>query len=342
MAAIEASAASIIPANTLLCVVRSGILKHFLPLAITAREMCFNQDIIALIPTDGRLEVRFLFWILKARSSEILEKGIKPGVTVQSFHTGYFSQLQIPLPPLEVQKEIVAEIEGYQKVIDGARAVLDNYRPHIPIQSDWPVVELSEIIESKPKNGYSGSPVDHVTNVKVLSLSATTLGKMDLSKFKYLDETIPFDAPCRCRRGDIYLQRGNTKELVGTAALFDTDDENYIYPDLMIRVRADLTKIQSRYLLTVLQSSPVRDFVIRNAVGAAGSMPKINQGIVESIPIPLPPIATQRTIVAEIEAEQMLVATNRELIMRFERKIRATLAHIWGEEEETAKPVIPQ
>ena len=53
-----------------------------------------------------------------------------------------FAKLQIPLPPLEVQKEIVAEIEGYQKVINGARAVLDNYRPHIPIHPDWPMVEL--------------------------------------------------------------------------------------------------------------------------------------------------------------------------------------------------------
>ena len=48
-------------------------------------------------------------------------------------------EIQIPLPPLEVQKEIVAEIEGYQKVINGARAVLDHYRPHIPIHPDWPV-----------------------------------------------------------------------------------------------------------------------------------------------------------------------------------------------------------
>ena len=50
-----------------------------------------------------------------------------------------FAELQIPLPPLAVQKEIVAEIEGYQKVINGARAVLDNYRPHIPIHPDWPI-----------------------------------------------------------------------------------------------------------------------------------------------------------------------------------------------------------
>ena len=65
---------------------------------------------------------------------------------MQSISTLQFCELQIPLPPLEVQKEIVAEIEGYQKVINGARAVLDHYRPHIPIHPDWPMVELGEFL----------------------------------------------------------------------------------------------------------------------------------------------------------------------------------------------------
>jgi restriction endonuclease S subunit len=47
--------------------------------------------------------------------------------------------------------------------------------------------------------------------------------------------------------------------------------------------------------------------------------------------IPLPPLATQQAIVAEIEAEQALVAANRELSTRFEAKIQATLARVWGE-----------
>ena len=46
----------------------------------------------------------------------------------------------------------------------------------------------------------------------------------------------------------------------------------------------------------------------------------------------VPPIATQRSFVAEIEAEQALVAANRQLISRFEQKIQASLARVWGEE----------
>jgi len=46
--------------------------------------------------------------------------------------------------------------------------------------------------------------------------------------------------------------------------------------------------------------------------------------------IPLPPLATQQAIVVEIEGEQALVAANRDLIARFEKKIQATLARVWG------------
>ena len=65
----------------------------------------------------------------------------------------------------------------------------------------------------------------------------------------------------------------------------------------------------------------------------------INLGVLENVRIPLPSsVATQQAIVAEIEAEQKLVAANRELIERFEKKIQSTLARIWGEPAPSAPP----
>ncbi len=66
---------------------------------------------------------------------------------------------------------------------------------------------------------------------------------------------------------------------------------------------------------------------------AAHGTLKINTDDLSAISFPLPSLATQQAIVAEIEAEQALVAANRELITRFEQKIQATLARIWGEDE---------
>lgn len=324
--AVEETSTRVIPKNSTIIITRVSVGKF----AFTDDDYAINQDLTGIVSKNNeRLTPKFIH-VVAPHIAAIVERNAE-GIGVRGVTRAFLSKLQIPLPPLDVQKEIVAEIEGYQKVINGARAVIENYRPHIPIDPEWPIVSLGEIIESKPKNGYSGRPVDHPTRLKVLSLSASTSGKMDISKFKFLDEDIPLDFPCRCRPGDIYLQRGNTKELVGTAAIFDVEDENYIYPDLMIRIRADETKILTHYLLTVLSSAPVREYLMRNAVGAAGSMPKINQTIVQSVSIPLPPLAIQKAIIADIAAEQALVAANRELITRFEKKIQATLARIWGE-----------
>ncbi len=84
-------------------------------------------------------------------------------------------------------------------------------------------------------------------------------------------------------------------------------------------------------MVVALQLPEVRAFIKRSASGSAGSMPKINQKIVETIPIPLPSLNLQRAIVAEIEAERALLEANRELIARMEAKIQDKLAEIWGE-----------
>jgi restriction endonuclease S subunit len=70
-----------------------------------------------------------------------------------------------------------------------------------------------------------------------------------------------------------------------------------------------------------------------------GGLQRVPRSVLESYQIPLPPLSTQQAIVAEIEAEQALVAANRELITRFEKKIQSTLARIWGEETPTVADV---
>ncbi len=67
----------------------------------------------------------------------------------------------IPVPPLTVQEEIVSELESYQKIIDGARQVVDNYKPRIDIDPEWKMVELGEVC--RMKGGYAFKSSDYVT-----------------------------------------------------------------------------------------------------------------------------------------------------------------------------------
>ncbi len=62
-----------------------------------------------------------------------------------------------------------------------------------------------------------------------------------------------------------------------------------------------------------------------------GAYPSINSTDVESLKIPLPDLDTQRAIVAEIEQEQRLVDSTKELISLFEAKIKTAIGRVWGD-----------
>ena len=66
-----------------------------------------------------------------------------------------------------------------------------------------------------------------------------------------------------------------------------------------------------------------------NAIAPQSAQKNINIQILKDVKIPLPPLDTQQAIVAEIEAERVLVDANRKLIERMERKVAAAIARVW-------------
>jgi type I restriction enzyme M protein len=240
--------------------------------------------------------------------------------------------IEIPLPPLEVQKEIVAEIEGYQKVINGARAVLDNYRPHIPIHPDWPMVELSEACETI-MDGTHFSPSNTETGDRLYITSKNVReNRLDLSNVSYISEDHHKSIYSRCpvRTGDVlYVKDGaNT----GLAAINTLTEEFSLLSSVAV-MRGKPRVLDNRYLSFYLNSVSGRQRMLSLISGVA--ITRLTLTKLNAATIPLPPLETQQEIVAEIEAEQALVAANRELIARFEKKIQATLARVWGEDKRT-------
>jgi type I restriction enzyme M protein len=90
-------------------------------------------------------------------------------------------------------------------------------------------------------------------------------------------------------------------------------------------------QLDNSFLHTLLASPFMLQQAGKAATGVAQKTVSLNS--LRNFVIPLPPLTTQQAIVAEIEAEQALVAANRELIARFEKKIQASLARVWGEDE---------
>ena len=95
----------------------------------------------------------------------------------------------------------------------------------------------------------------------------------------------------------------------------------------------DQSKIHIAYLTTYMLSDEFNDGIRYHYERA--SIPKINRSQLFKVAIPVPPLETQQSIVTEIQAEQALVDANRELIKRFEGKIQAAVARVWGSEFPT-------
>ena len=248
-------------------------------------------------------------------------------VTVKHISGKQIAGIEIPLPPLEVQKEIVAEIEGYQKVINGARAVLDHYRPHIPIHPDWPMVRLANVCETitdgdhmPPPKAPEGIPFVTITNIN-------DEHELDFTKTFFVPEAYysNLSDSRRPRGGDIlYTVTGSYG-----IPVFVRENIRFCFQRHIALIRTG-PQLLNRFLLSLLASP----FMLQQGHEAATGVAQktVSLGSLRSFQIPLPPLATQQAIVAEIEAEQALVAANRELITRFEQKIQATLARIWGED----------
>ena len=108
-------------------------------------------------------------------------------------------------------------------------------------------------------------------------------------------------------------------------------DEAVVFCGFIIKCSPNRKLVLPAYLLHLLRTPEFRDKVV--GLSNRANITNISQDSLKSLPIPLPPLATQQAIVAEIEAEQAMVAANRELIARLEQKIQATLARIWGEDK---------
>ncbi len=86
-----------------------------------------SSHLAAIMPDETKAIPQFVYRLL----CNVDARDITPNQAYPSLRLRELSNLRIPLPPLDVQREIVAEIEGYQKVIDGAWAVVENYRGKI-------------------------------------------------------------------------------------------------------------------------------------------------------------------------------------------------------------------
>jgi type I restriction enzyme, S subunit len=137
----------------------------------------------------------------------------------------------------------------------------------------------------------------------VLKLNAARQGIFVPLESKALDDE-PVDFPVVTpQAGDLLVSRSNTPERVGDVCLVPCDHPRLLVPDLLFRVKLDLTQAEPAYACFFLLSRVGRAQIEMDARGSSGSMVKLGQDHVRSWRIPCPPVPEQRAIADYLDRE---------------------------------------
>lgn len=115
---LENSATSLVPIGRVLMVVRSGILKHTIPVAINETAVALNQDMKALNFDPHRCLSRFFLRWAQGLNDVLLTAWAKQGATVESLEQNYIANTVIPLPSVVEQSQIAEFLDRETAKID--------------------------------------------------------------------------------------------------------------------------------------------------------------------------------------------------------------------------------
>jgi len=258
-------------------------------------------------------------------------KQLATGGGQPQFNANAIKQIKIPLPPMEVQTDIVDQIEVKQKAINAAKAVIENLEKEKAYFSqvlkkldnlEW--VELGEVCSLMTGGTPKSNNIEYYENGKIKWLVSGDIHKGEI-----------FD--CFGRITELGMKESNAKMLPINSVLIALNGQGKTRGTVAI-LRTEATCNQSlvsitpinkdelipEYLFLYLQSQYNEIRTITGDNQRSG----LNIPILKHIKIPLPPLEIQTQLVAQAEQEQEIIKANQRLIALMEEKIQTVLADL--------------
>ena len=282
-------------------------------------KFLLNQRVGCLRANEQILPNYLKSILLEERFYNYCQSGADGGAQGNISPTG-IKEYKFPLPPIKVQQQIVDELEGFQKIINGCRQVVEHYKPTIDINPSWEKVKLSTLGETKsggtPKrteteywngeiswyssgelnNLFTVEPLEKITqsgldnsNCKVFPKGSLLIGMYDTAAFKMsiLSEDAAFNQA-------IFAIKTNEKVNVKFLYLYlAVNRENYLFDRVGVRQR------------------------------------NLSKGYIDEIVVSLPNIDIQDSIVQHFDIEFEKIQSVRELIDIYTQKIQDRISKVW-------------
>ncbi|MBU4338008.1 N-6 DNA methylase [Patescibacteria group bacterium] len=274
-----------------------------------------------------RLLNKYLFHSLKQPVKNLISQG---GV-IQYLRLPQIIGIKLPLPPIEVQREIVEQIEAKQNAIDHAKAVIENiYRERRYFgQSlrklegvEW--VELEELCEINPKK----------SEVKEKDIEVSFVPMTDVSEQNYYFEPKQTKIISEVYKGytyfaenDVLLAKITPCFENGKSAIARKLKNGIGFGSTEFIVFRTNDKTIPEWIYNFVANTQFIDEGKNHMTGSAGQR-RLNIDFVRKYKIPLPSLEIQKKLVAEAEKEQQIINANKQLIEIYEQKIADVLSEI--------------
>lgn len=310
------SPAKIVPEGSVLIVVRSGVLKHSLPIGIARRPVTLNQDMKAIVCSESILPeylARFIQW----RSRQILTW--VRATTADNFPIEKLKDLRIPIPPIDEQRRIAGILNQTDEVRAKRRqavTLLEDLTRSIfiymfgdPGSTDlrWPCLTVSDVAH-QVTDGEHLTPIRERGGIKLLSARNIQDGFIDFSKVDYIGsaEYARISRRCNPQPGDVLLSCSGT---IGRVALVETDEPLSLVRSVAL-IKPNHEMVASDYLLNVLRMPSIKNAMLKAA--NASSQANLFQGPIRALSVPVPPIKLQEEFSRRFRSVAALKATQTE------------------------------
>jgi len=293
--------------------------------ALNEDNVVLGGDINIIRTKNEFINSIYLAYLISTPPLKISLSKFAKGANILHLSNADLKELEIPLPPLSIQQQIVSKIEGYQAIINGAKQVVENYKPQIEINVDWETVKLGEVCEviqigpfgtQLHQEDYKdfGIPIinpKHIKDFRIFPQERISKEKADSLSQYYL------------RKGDVIMARRGE---MGRVAFIDDAQDGWFCGtgSLIIRLKKNYNgKLYTRFF----SDANTVKYLEKSSRGV--TMANLNLDIIQNLPIPNIPKSEQQKIVKEIEQEQQLVNANKELIKIYEQKIKDEINKLW-------------
>lgn len=256
------------------------------------------------------IDARFLSYYFRtahlARKAQDLSRGAA-AISKLTLNPPQFSDLTLPLPPLDKQRRIVTRIDELvtkiqiasglrkQAISDSAglvgAAVFALFSEGA--KKGWVEGKLGDYV-TDDRYGTSTKATDDKSGTPVLRMGNIQNGRLDPRDLKYLHLSENERARLLLEKGDILVNRTNSAELVGKCAVFDLDGE-HTFASYLIRLRLDTARCEPKLVAAYINSPTGRAYMFDQRKQTTGQA-NVNAPKLKAMPICLPAMTEQRRI----------------------------------------------